>query len=179
MECFTYFYVFSQPPRSKCHQNLLKKLHISRKKLVVTNENLLTHQPILQLAVQSFHGCGLMSNGLLLRKAGFLTQRVHLRFDGSHRVDPWLQNCYTRCKKDWCGMDEILVSILGILGILLHKWMVSMVSPFEAMDLQLVRQGSSDSVASDSNSCFACSFLGSLGPVDQHGVHQQGPHQGE
>ena len=62
-------------------------------------------------------------------------------------------------------MDEILVSILGILGILLHKWMVSMVSPFEAMDLlQLVRQGSSDSVASDSNSCFACSFLGSLGP---------------
>ena len=95
MDCLTYFYVFSQPSRSKCHQNLLKSFIFWER----TNENLLTHQPILQLAVQSFHGCGLMSNGLLLRKAGFLTHgsRVHVwtkqlfgtGFDGSHWWYGW------------------------------------------------------------------------------------------
>ena len=89
----------SQSPRFKMHQNALKNLHMLKKNQLnlVTVERLngakasmnsmalvwvvsswlqthqfLTHQPILQLAVQSFHGCGLMSNGLLLRKAGLL-----------------------------------------------------------------------------------------------------------
>jgi hypothetical protein len=99
----------------------------------------------------------LMSNGLLLRKAGFLTHGTRSRLNEAtgDSMDPAE---YGKDGKDWCyGWN------LSILGILLHKWMVSMVSSFEVMDLQLVRQ-SSDSVASDSNSCFACSFLGSLGP---------------
>ena len=37
------------------------------------------------------------------------------RFDGSHRVDPWLQNCYTRCKRlVWYGWN--LSIHLGNLG---------------------------------------------------------------
>ena len=73
MECFTWSHFLPSPKVKKC--SVKNFIYWER------GQPSSPQHPILQLAVQSFHGRGLMSNGLLLRKVAFL------RSSAAHPID--------------------------------------------------------------------------------------------